>query len=123
MKDLKGLKDLMSMLKDGAERESAEKKVIISIDTEATEQCGAVSVKLENIDKGADLIIASAALLSTCFEYAVEGKETDALMLILFLATEVFGEHCKTEQGAIEHSEEDLRKLEMLLSALNGKED
>ena len=125
MKEFKGLKELVEML-ERAEMEKkvseSEKKVVISIDEHATSECGCVGVELQNIEHGADLALAAAALLSTCMEKTVKGKEAETLTLIIFLATEVFA-HSKTEQDAIDNSDESLKKLEALFGCLNSKDE
>lgn len=117
MKDLKALKDLIDVLKNGeTERKvrNSDKKVIVSIDNNVTDDCGCVGVELCNIDRGAELAFASAALLATCLESTVKGKEEQTLLLIILLATKVF---TKSPEEAIANQEEILETVEKMFGS------
>ena len=121
--------ELLSILKGEAEKAelrkkvgASEKKIVISIDDNATDTCGCVGVELQNVDKGSDLAVAAASLIATCIEHTKKGKEAETVTLILMLALEVFS-HAKTKEEADAHGEEDLRKLEDLFAMFESKQE
>lgn len=124
-KELKDFMELVDILKEQSEREKkvkqADKKIIISIDDDATDDCGCIGIELQNVDRGAELALAAASLISTCLDHTVKGKEAETVTLILMLALEVF-KHSNSPEEAREHQEEDLQKLKDFLDMLS-KED
>ena len=128
-KKMKDFMELLSILKDEAERtgleekvKESEKKVIVSIDNNASDTCGCIGVELQNIDKGSELAIAAASLIATCIEHVREGKEAETITLILMLALEVFS-HSKTKEEAEAHGEEDLQKLKDFFAMLEKNQE
>ena len=124
-KELKDFMELIDILKEQHEHEKkakqADKKIIISIDDSATEDCGCVGIQLQNLDRGAELALAAASLIATCLDHTVKGKEAETVTLILMLALEVF-KHANSPEEAMAHQEEDLQKLKYFCDMLH-KED
>ena len=124
-KELKDFMELIDILKEQHEHEKkakqADKKIIISIDDSATEDCGCVGIQLQNLDRGAELALAAASLIATCLDHTVKGKEAETVTLILMLALEVF-KHANSPEEAMAHQEEDLQKLKDFCDMLR-KED
>ena len=121
--------ELLNILKGEAEKAELEKKVkksdkriIISIDENATDTCGCVGVELQNVDRGSDLAIAAASLISTCLEHTRKGKEAETVTLILMLALEVF-KHAGSLEEAEAHQEEDLEKIKDFFAMLEKKQE
>lgn len=122
MKDLKALKDLVDALKNAEVEEKmkkAEKKVIISIDENATDDCGCVGVELCNVNNEAELALASGAILATCLEKAGEENFERTLLLIFFLATKVFK---SSPEETLKNESECLQMLDKIFG-LKKKED
>ena len=90
---------------------NAEKKVIISIDENATEDCGCVGVELCNVNNEAELTMASGAMLATCLEKAGEENFERTLLLVIFLATKVFK---SSPEETLKNEEECLKMLDEL---------
>ena len=103
-------------------KEDGDKKIIISIDDSASEDCGCIAIQLQNVDRGAELALAAASLISTCLEHTVKGKEAETVTLILMLALEVF-KHANSPEEAREHQEEDLKKLEAFFDMLRRENE
>ena len=124
-KELKDFMELVDILKEQSEHEKkvkqADKKIIISIDEDTTDDCGCIGIQLQNVDRGAELALAAASLIATCLDHTVNGKEAETVTLILMLALEVF-KHSNSPEEAREHQEEDLQKLKDFLDMLS-KED
>jgi hypothetical protein len=125
-KELKDFMELVDILKEQSEHEKkvkqADKKIIISIDDNATDDCGCIGIQLQNVDRGAELALATASLIATCLDHAVKGKEAETVTLILMLALEVF-KHSNSPEEAREHQEEDLQKLKDFLDMINKDEE
>ena len=128
-KKMNDFMELLNILKGEAEKaeleekvKESDKKIIISIDNNATDTCGCIGVELQNVDKGIDLSIAAASLIATCIEHTKKGKEAEAITLILMLALEVFS-HSKTKEEAEAHSEEDLQKLKDFCDMLSRQDE
>lgn len=124
-KELKDFMELIDILKEDSEREKkakqADKKIIISIDDSATEDCGCIAIQLQNVDRGSELALAAASLIATCLDHTVKGKEAETVTLILMLALEVF-KHANSPEEAMAHQKEDLEKLKGFCNMLR-KED
>ena len=118
---MKDFMELLDILKEAKAKEDVDKKIIISIDDSATEDCGCISIQLQNVDRGSELALAAASLISTCLEHTVNGKEAETVTLILMLALEVF-KHANSPEEAMAHQEEDLEKLKGFCDMLR-KED
>ena len=125
-KELKDFMELIDILKEQHEHEKkakqADKKVIISIDDNATSDCGCIGIQLQNVDRGAELALAAASLISTCLEHTVKGKEAETVTLILMLALEVF-KHANSPEEAMAHQEEDLQKLKDFCDMLSRQDE
>ena len=125
-KELKDFMELVDILKEQSEHEKkvkqADKKIIISIDDDATDDCGCIGIQLQNVNRGAELALAAASLIATCLDHTVKGKEAETVTLILMLALEVF-KHSNSPEEAREHQEEDLQKLKDFLDMINKDEE
>ena len=125
-KELKDFMELIDILKEQHEHEKkekqADKKVIISIDDNATSDCGCIGIELQNVNRGAELALAAASLIATCLDHTVNGKEAETVTLILMLALEVF-KHSNSPEEAMAHQEEDLQKLKDFLDMINKDEE
>lgn len=125
-KELKDFMELVDILKEQSEREKkvkqADKKIIISIDEETTDDCGCIGIELQNVNRGAELALAAASLISTCLEHTVKGKEAETVTLILMLALEVF-KHANSPEEAMAHQEEDLQKLKDFCDMLSRQDE
>jgi hypothetical protein len=120
-KEMKDFMELLDILKEAKAKEDGDKKIIISIDDSASEDCGCIAIQLQNVDRGSELALAAASLISTCLEHTVKGKEAETVTLILMLALEVF-KHANSPEEAMAHQEEDLEKLKDFFDMLR-KED
>ena len=121
-KEMKDFMELLDILKEAKAKEDGDKKIIISIDDSASEDCGCIAIQLQNVDRGAELALAAASLISTCLEHTVKGKEAETVTLILMLALEVF-KHANSPEEAREHQEEDLKKLEAFFDMLRKENE
>lgn len=121
-KEMKDFMELLDILKEAKAKEDGDKKIIISIDDSASEDCGCIAIQLQNVDRGAELALAAASLISTCLEHTVKGKEAETVTLILMLALEVF-KHANSPEEAREHQEEDLKKLEAFFDMLRRENE
>lgn len=121
-KELKDFMELIDILKEAKEKKDCDKKIIISIDDSATEDCGCIGIQLQNVDRGAELALAAASLISTCLDHTVKGKEAETVTLILMLALEVF-KHANSPEEAMEHQEEDLQKLKDFFDMLSRQDE
>jgi hypothetical protein len=118
---MKDFMELLNILEEAKAKKDGDKKIIISIDDNATEDCGCIGIQLQNVDRGSELALAAASLISTCLEHTVKGKEAETVTLILMLALEVF-KHANSPEEAMAHQEEDLEKLKDFFDMLR-KED
>ena len=115
----KGLEKLLERLSAINERieakekvDKSDKKVVISIADNATTSCGCVGVKVENCE-GADVAIATAALMSSLLERCKPGTEDKVILLVLLLAREIFT-HSSSPEEVKRHEDEDMEKLNKL---------
>ena len=121
-KELRDFMELLDILKEAKAKKDGDKKIIISIDEDTTDDCGCIGIQLQNVNRGAELALAAASLISTCLEHTVKGKEAETVTLILMLALEVF-KHANSPEEAMEHQEEDLQKLKDFFQIINKDEE
>ena len=119
---MKDFMELLNILEEAKAKKDGDKKIIISIDDNATEDCGCIGIQLQNVDRGSELALAAASLISTCLEHTVKGKEAETVTLILMLALEVF-KHANSPEEAMAHQEEDLEKLKDFCDMLRKEEE